>query len=444
MSSAQRFFSIAIGAKAQDKLTSYFNASLGIHIIIGSLMGVVLLLLTPFLFSSFLNIPEGKETVATMIYLLMILSSVSTIATIPYSAMMNAWEDMVALSVIDILYCFGKLAAALILMVLSGNLLIAYSLVMLGAVVLKMLLEIVWSGRHYSEIKFCRRMLYNKTIYRGMLGFVGWNTLGSVAVIARNQGVAIVLNIFFGTIVNAAYGIANQVNALVLSFATTLTSVFTPMIIQAKGAGNDRRMMGTALFSSKMAFYLSSIMALPLLLFMPDILCIWLGNYPIETELFCHLIILSFLVQQLYPGINRAIYATGKIKGYQISLAIILISIIPIGYALFKMSFASHTILIVMLISQTATMLSTVYFAHKHCNLNVMSYFWHCIVLPVGIFVALAFLFASVDNLIHSSGLAYLVIYSGTAVLLYTIVYMILVLNREEKNKLLSIVIKKK
>ena len=392
MISAQRFFSIAIGANNEKRLADYFNGSLGIHIAVATLMAIVLLVAKPLLFAYVLNIrPESIET-GKVVYDLMILSSVITIGTIPYSAIMNAREDLAQLSLIEILSCIMKLLAAVVLLFAKGHLLEIYTIFMMLAVLFKMVLEIGYSRWKYKEVKLHPYRLFKKDIISEMLGFVGWNTLGALAVLVRNQGVAVVLNVFFGTVVNAAYGIANQVNGLVLSFASSLTAVFTPTIIQAKGAGDDEKMIFSALFSSKVSFLFSSLMALPILVYTPEILNVWLSEYPDNTIGFCRAIVISFLVLQLYPGINRAIYASGKIKGYQISISIILISIIPIGVILFKCGYPAVSIIILMIILQIFTVFSTTYYAHKLCRFNLRNTYLRYIIPAVAIYALLIFI----------------------------------------------------
>ena len=421
MISAQRFFSIAIGAKDEGRLTDYFNGSLGIHIAVATLMAVVLFAAKPLLFAYVLNInPESIET-GKAVYDLMILSSVITIGTIPYSAIMNAREDLAQLSFIEILSCIMKLFAAVVLLFAKGNLLEIYTIFMMLAVLFKMLLEIGYSRWKYKEAKLRPKRLFKKDIIREMLGFVGWNTLGALAVLVRNQGVAVVLNVFFGTVVNAAYGIANQVNALVLSFASSLTAVFTPTIIQAKGAGNDDKMIFSALFSSKVSFLFSSLMALPILVYTPEILNVWLSEYPDNTIGFCRAIVISFLVLQLYPGINRAIYASGKIKGYQISISIILISIIPIGTILFKCGHPAVNIIILMIILQAFTLFSTTHYAHKLCRLNLRHTYFQYILPAVVAYVVNVFICIFLKN--NSDGNIWL--YTLT-ILLVAVIYIAL------------------
>lgn len=387
MISTQRFMSISIGEKKEEKLLGIFNASLFIHIILALVILLSFKLCQPFLFDGFLTIPFSLRNTAINIYSIMAISSFVTICTIPYSANINAREDMWYFALSDILGALFKLWAAISLLIFKGNLLLIYTSFMLLAIIIESLSKILWCKIKYKESKIQINLMKNRKLIYEMIGFVGWNTVGSVAVLIRNQGVAVLLNLFFGIVVNAAYGIANQVNALVLTFASTLTTVFTPSIIQSRGEGNNKRMLFIAIFSSKISFLLSSIVALPLLIYMPNILAVWLNKIPNDSVIFCRLIIISFIILQFYPGLNRAIYAVGKIKAYQISISLILISIIPIGSLAFNYGAPAFSILAIMSVLQFLTLVSTIYYAKKYINLNVNMYLTKSIITPSILFI---------------------------------------------------------
>lgn len=449
MISAQRFFSIAIGEKDDDKLTRLYNASLSIHLLFGIFIILLFFGLRFYLFNGWLNITPEQIDIGTKVYDIMIISSFITIITIPYSAIMNAHEDMVIMAVVDILSCLVKLSAAIVLLFISHNMLLIYATIMLGATLLKAIMEFAWSKINYSEIRESLYYLTDGRYIKEMFGFVGWNTLGSTAVVVRNQGVALVLNIFFGTIVNTAYGIANQINSMVLSFAATLTTVFSPVIIQAKGSGDEEKMRKTAVFSSKLSFLLSSMIALPILLFLRQILNIWLNIFPDNTFEFCYIIVLSFLVLQLYPGVNRAIYASGKIKGYQIAISLLLLSIIPIGVVLFKMGLPPYAITVVMLCSQVGTLLVTIHYGVKFCGFSYKKLYIQTVLKPILIFVIFLIAFYSIVSMwpflfTHGQSTAdimWLIAYSIIIELIYIPVYYCAVLDTDEKSMIKGLLV---
>lgn len=390
--SSQRYYSIAIGKNDTLLLKKYFAASIYIHIGLAILICGILLLLQPILFNELLNIEEGKETAAKGVYDIMVISSGLTMISIPYSALMNAYEDIAALSFINIGSYIIRLFAAISILYFENNLLLIYASIVLLSIFFKVGGVFIWCRIKYSVTKAQLAKHFDKTICKEMFGFAGWNTLGSFSVLIRDEGVAVVLNIFFGTAINAAYGIANQVNSLVLSFAANLTTVFAPSIIQAKGAGNEERMLFMAVFSSKMACTLSCLMALPILVFIKPILHIWLTNIPDYTEIFCQYIIYCFLIQQIYPGINRMIYATGEIKYYQIGMFLSFISILPIGYSLFITGFTPPTILFIMTISQIIVLCLSIFIAYKKCGLNLYQFIAKSILIPAIVFACILLL----------------------------------------------------
>ncbi len=434
--SSQRYFSIAIGEGNMSKLKHYYSSSIAIHAILSVVIIVCLLFIQPILFNGVLNIEQGKEIVAQVVYDIMVISSALTMLSIPFAALMNAYEDIAALSFINIGSYVIRLCAAFSLMIFSENLLIIYSVIILVSIFFKVFGEYYWCRRKYAAARIKLKEWCSKSTCKEMMGFAGWNTLGSCSVLIRDQGVAVILNVFFGTVVNAAYGIANQVNSLVLSFASNLTTVFAPAIIQAKGAGDNNRMLFLAVFSSKLSFTLSSLFALPILTFLHNILHIWLGDIPEYTEIFCRYIIFCFLFQQIYPGINRAIYATGRIRLYQIAMFIAFTIILPVGILLFKMGYAPYTILYMMTFSQIAFMFFTVYIARKLCALDIKKFIVQSIILPIVIFSILLYAGAIVANSLKIDSILGIIVSSVIIDICYLAISLAISFEREERKLL--------
>lgn len=380
--SGQRFFSIALGQSNNTKLNSYYNSCLGIHLFFSILIIAIFIGMRPLVFGGGLNITSEQLPDAVKIYNILIFSSAMTIFTIPFSAMANAYEDLGIISLADIVSSLIKLTGALLLFLFTDKL-VAYALFMLFSIVIKAAIEYAWCLKFYKNLKIHISQFYNKANWHEMLGFVGWNTLASLAVVLRNQGVAVILNIFFGVVINAAYGIANQVNSLILSFASALTTVFAPSIIRSYGAGKLDETRRISILSSKLSFLLSSLMALPILVFLEGILQIWLSKIPEGTYPFTIFIVLSFLVLQLYPGLNRAIYATGKIKGYSVWISIVLIINLPLGYILFKVGLPDYSILATMLFLQILTLIVTIKYAFKLIGINAKNFIIGSVLKPV-------------------------------------------------------------
>ena len=197
MISSQRFMSLAIGEKDDEKLSKIFNVSVFVHLILGLVISIVFFSLRPFLVNGVLDIPKDMILEAEGVFYIMILSSFFTIISIPYSASINAREEMWFFSLSDILVSILKLFAAITLLYIDKNLLLVYTSLMLFAVLAGISSKYFWCYYRYIECRLSTSKMLDKKLITEMFSFAGWNTLGSAAVVTRNQGVALVLNIFF-------------------------------------------------------------------------------------------------------------------------------------------------------------------------------------------------------------------------------------------------------
>lgn len=374
MSSSQRFLSVAIGEKNEGRVKTYFTSSLIIHICFALLLTCILELCSLFIFDGILNIPENRLQIAKSVYQLMVLSMFITIIGVPYNAVINANEDLWFFAIVEVICAFLKLLVILLFKMISIDSLLLYTGWIVFVTYVNVIAKYVWCKYRYSECKKITLRKCLKTPIMDMIGFSGWNALGAFAMVGRNQGVAIVLNIFFGTAMNAVYGIANQVNGQLVYFSQMLTTSMAPQIMKSAGEGNSSRMLALSVFTSKAAFLLSAIFAIPLIIEMPFILHIWLGKVPNYTSEFCELMLYVFLILQLYPGLTRAIQAHGDIKFYQITISFILLLPLLVGALLFKYHFVSYSICYAMIGAQLATLIISVYFSKKLIHLSVRSF----------------------------------------------------------------------
>lgn len=445
MISVQRYLSIAIGEGNEKKMNTIFNVSLKIHFSLAVVVSLFFLLLRPFLFNGFLSIPEDLSETAVTVYNLMIISSAVTLLTIPYASCMNAREDMWCYALTEIVGGILKLWAAFSLYFFTNNLLLIYTLFMLLSILVSSLLRYLWCRFKYKEARIVFSEMRDKDLTKEILGFVGWNTIGAAAVVSRNQGIAVLLNTFFSTAINAAYGVASQVNSLVLSFSTTLTTVFTPTIIQKKGRGDIEGMLRAAELSSKMSFLLSTIMALPILVYIDDVLGLWLGTPPEQTQELTTWVVISFVITQLTPGLNRAIYACGNLKWYQIWTSICLLSNIPIGYIILKLGFPAYYVIIVMAILQIVSTIITIYYAHKFCTLKSKSFLINSVLKPASLFACVILFAYFLDRyVVPTSNIIVVLFISIFLEIIYVLGFVFLVLNKTELNTLKNVILKNK
>lgn len=438
MSSTQRYLSFSLGVGDEAETRNLFSASLLIHIAFAVLLLLVLQLCGLFLFDGFLNIPEQRIPVAEMVYQLMIVSSLVTVLGIPFNAAINAYEDIWYYGFVQIVCVFLKLAIIWGFKHLTMDSLLIYTLWMALVTVSGVVASVVWCVVKYAA---CRHgdlsFRHQMSRIKEMIGFTGWNTLGAFSVVARNQGISIVLNIFFGPAINGVFGIANQVDGQLVSFANNLTSSLSPQIVKSQGRGDRERLKRLTVFASKLAFLLSAVFALPLMIELPLVLDVWLKEVPPYAETYCRLVLLVFLVCELYPGLSRGIQAVGQIKWQQIWCAALVVSPILVGILLFKRGLPHYYITYIMLAAQIASMSVVIYWSHVLYGLDVKK-FLSSVLLSAVIFSLLYAGGGCLDSflLTHTSDLVrFLSVCAATSIAFFALFY-ILVLDKVEKDML--------
>lgn len=374
--STQRFLSVAMGKQDKDKVKIIFTSSILIHFIFAFFIIIIFESCSTFIFNDFLNIPTERLFAAKRVYQIMVCSTAISIITVPYNSVITAHEDIWFFAITEVISAFVKLGIIIMFLSVNFDSLILYSLWMLFAILIGALLKYIWCFIKYEECTLKNKLSKdNLIIAKEMLGFTGWNAFGSIALIGRNQGVAILINIFWGATINAVYGIANQVNGQLIHISQTMTQAITPQIAKSYGIGDYNRMRRLSLFASKMAFSLSAVFAIPLIIELPEVLSFWLGdNVPKYTDTYINLSLLMFLIMELYPGITRAVQATGKIKAYQLFTSVFLLLPIPCGYIVYSFGCDNEAILYLMIVSQIIQLIFSLYYGNKVNVLELSKY----------------------------------------------------------------------
>ena len=176
----------------------------------------------------------------------------------------------------------------------------------------------IYAAIKFPEFHLPKLQELDKEYMKGLSNFAGWTIYSTGCVIARNQGISVVLNLFYGTIVNSAYGIAMQVSGAVQFVSTSIVNAMNPQIMKAEGAGERQKMIRLCAYESKYAFLLLAMVVIPLIAEMETILHVWLGEVPVHAVMFCRFILIAALCDQISIGWTSANQAIGKIRTYSI------------------------------------------------------------------------------------------------------------------------------
>ena len=375
-SATQRFMSFSEGEGNKEKQKYIFNISCVLHLSISIIIGLVLLVAGWFFFHGILNIPEERISAAQVVYGGLIISTMLTVMNVPYDAVMNAHENMRYYAIVGVIESLLKLLVAFACVYTRGDKLIVYGLLMASIPLITLSIMKVYCHRHYEECVISPRRYYDKKLMREMTSFAGWSLAGSMGGILGNYGNSIVLNSFFGTILNAALGIANQLNGMLMVFSNSMLKALAPVIVKTEGGGEHDKMLEYSFTGCKFSFLLFAFFCLPCFVETPYVLKLWLKEYPEWTVVFVRFQIVRTIMEQTYITLGTSLNATGKIK--QTNLFSFVLNLLPllllsVAFWLGASPWWYYPIIIFCMVVLTSS--SIIYYCRKFCHLNVWGYF---------------------------------------------------------------------
>jgi O-antigen/teichoic acid export membrane protein len=364
VSTTYRFIAFEMGRKCEEAINKVFNISLHIHI--GMAVLVVLFAETfgKWYINTHLNVESHQIDNALFVFRFSVLATVFNIISIPYQGLITALEKFKVRVSIEIIRSVLLLFFVMSLIYYSGDKLRLYAVLMAVLALLPSSLYIFYCIRKYA-LYTQWKIQGDRKKYKEMLAFSGWTSLGAAAWVGQRQGSALIINLFFGTILNAAYGIANQLNSFITLFASNLGQAAIPQITKSHSGGDDKRMTEVVTYISKYSFFLMLLPALPILIETEYLLKLWLGEIPEYTVIFTQLLIILGLISSLRSGVPAAIQATGEIKWFQIINSTILLLGLPIAYLLFKYGYQPFSIQIVYIIITVINTLISLFLLKK-------------------------------------------------------------------------------
>lgn len=342
-----RFIAFELGKGDSEGVKRVFNISLVIHLCVAVLVLVLGEIVGVFYIKNYLNVPVEKVADALFVFRFSMIALLFSIISIPYQGLITAQENFLARAIIEIARSILGFSVAVVIVYYMGNKLRMYAVLTALANAVPPIFFLLYCNTKYKEIvRWSFQLKWAK--YKEMLGFSGWTMIGAAASIGKINGADLIINAFFGTVLNAAFGIAKQINSIVLSFSRNLGQAAIPQITKSFSSGNKERTITLVAYISKYTFFLMLLPSLPILLETDYLLTLWLGDVvPEYTIVFTQLMIFNALVESLGEGISSAINATGKIKYFQIILSTTSLISLPIAYFLFILNYPPFTILVV-------------------------------------------------------------------------------------------------
>lgn len=375
----QRFLNVEM-VNPNGNLNETFCLSINIHLAITIITLIICETIGLWFLNYYIQIPEGREFAANIVYQATVISLLTTIISVPYSADIIAHEEMGFFAVVSIIDAFLKLLISF-LIVYGDDRLILYASLMTAVSILNLALYYWYCRKHYVESKY--RIYHNKKMTKSMLGYTSWTVVGQCAILGTNQGNNILVNIFHGVTSNAAMGIASQVNSAVVTLTSNFQTAFNPQITKSYASKDFDYLKRLVYTTSKISFMLLAVVCMPLIFNIDYILKLWLSNVPPNAADFCVLIICNTILNAFGAPFNFTVLSSGKIKWFQIFTSIAYLSDLLILYPLFILGYPATTALVVKLFTMAIVTVIRVYFAHREVKEITIISFVSQVLLPL-------------------------------------------------------------
>lgn len=437
----QRYFAIEIGKSDYDALSSVFR--LNVTIFLG--LGVIILFLSETVGLWFLNakmvFPEERSMAVQCVYQSSILAFMINMVSIPYRSIIIAKEKMKVFAYSSVIEAILKLAIVYFLITTTMDKLILYSVLMLVITLGLSLFYWIYCRNYYAECRY--KFYWNKPLFIEIIGYTGWNLVGNLAFIGKNQGINILLNLFFGPVFNAARGVAYQVYVNINQFVTSFAMAFNPQITKSYAVDEYKSMLKLVCQSSKFSYFLLYILILPVVLELPFLLDIWLKDVPEYSVVFTELILINALIDSLGTPLATTMQATGKIKWYQIWVGGSMLLILPVSYLMLKFgSYPPEAVFIVSIIFSAVSQIIRIVFVNRVLKLALKDYF-RDVLLPVVIVSVLSPIIPYPIHFFIDNNWIELLVVGATAVITTSVVVYFLGLNKSERDSINLVLVKK-
>lgn len=380
-SSSQRYLTFELGRGNHSRLHSAFCTSVNIHLLISIIILFFSQTIGLWFLNSYMVIPVARFDAAIWVFQMSVLSTVFAMLAIPFIATIVAHEKMSAFAYISIFEVLMKLVIVYILWVSEIDKLKLYSILMFCVQLLVCLIYRTYCKKNFAECKY--ELIYDKQLFREMSGFASWNLWGSMSAVAFTQGLNILLNLFFGPVVNAARAIAVQVQNAIQGFVSNFQMAINPQITKKYAMGDMEQMHSLVFASGRYSFFLLFLFALPIFIEINPVLVFWLGIVPDHTVGFVRLILCIMLVDTLANPLIVAAQATGRIKVYQSVVGGLLLLIVPVAYVVLKMGGDPESVFWVHFIVAVLAQLVRLLMIRPMIGLSLRRYFFEVIMKVV-------------------------------------------------------------
>lgn len=435
---SMRYMSHSLGKNDLETSLNTFNTTLFIHYCLAILLAIVLEIGGWIMFEWFLNIPEEKIFAAKVVYQFMIITSLVTVVSVPFDAVINSHENQLFLAIVNILQSFAVIGIALLILVYDGDRLILYGFLMMTLQIIVRIVKQIYTRRNYPECRVDFRKHHDKKLMKSILSFTGWDFLNVAASLCSTQIRGILINMFFGVKLNAAEGVGKKLNAKLNQLSTGITRAITPQMNKSEGGGDRKRLIQLTFSGVKFTTFMYCLLAVPLMCEMQYVLGVWLKDIPAFTALFCQMCILIQMISKFTWQIGNAVRAVGRIKEMQIVGSILAFAGVIVGYFVFKAGAGPVSIYIIEIIVCLLGMGVNLYFGKSIVGINPWDFIRKA-TLPVIIPILLALALVMPMRLVMEESFLRFALVFGIYIIANSLLFWFFSMTKNEKGRLIEI-----
>lgn len=433
----QRYLSYAIGENNKRKLSELFYGSCILHLIIGVIVIFLVEVGGQYYIYNFLVAPIERLDAASLLMHFITFSTFVNIVSVPYEADINANENMGAIATINILDSLLKLGTALLISMYNGDRLVLFGVLTMTTLSTTCILKVLYCRSKYPESHYKLHRIGDWKQLRNMTGFAMWNLIGAGCSVARYHGTGFILNRFFNIQANANYGVAQQVNGMLLFFAGTILRAIRPQIVKSQGAGDHHRVLRLSEITCKITSLMVAYLGIPLFVMMDFVIRIWLGEgMSTDCTTFCQYFIIIVLINQLTTGLQICIESTGNIRRVQLIVGTMHLLALPAGIICYSLGMNIEAIMQCIVVEEIIALFVRTWITHSQAKLNATHFLFKTII-PTSVTIiivclsmlALRTLMTECNDWITFFGIGI-----ASSILLSTVTYTILLTSDERKH----------
>lgn len=436
--STSRFLTFALGEKNIQKQKSTFGACLNLHIGIALLVLILGETVGLWFFYEKMVIPDERMVAAFWVYQFSILTTMVSFTQVPYNASLIAHEDMSIYAYVGLYEAISRLIIAYLITISPIDKLVFYGLLLLINTIVVQLLYRWYAVKHFEECRFS--LVKDKVLYKRLLSYGGWDLFGNLALVCQGEGVNLLLNVFFGPVVNAARAIAFQIQGAVTQFVSNFMTAVRPQVIKNYAEGNVDKMYTMTFYAAKFSYILMLALVVPIIYEIRFILGIWLGDaVPDETALFVVIVLMTYTWRTFHIAALMPYHAIGKIKTGNVTIGSLMIATLPIGYVLFKCGCPAYSVFLAIFAVEIVGMFAIYWLIHRY-EYFPYKYVFTKILMPCGLVTIFTIIVPAFITHLMNDGWARLIIVGISTEFSLLLSALYLGLNKEERTRIFSFI----